>query len=116
MTVHLSCTLHMSQPPVERERRVMYTSFRLPEPVAPMPTRRGSRPRARGRERAHRTVSQTPARRAAGVGRPELKVMKPTGSSGATCRERRYARRLIANVLDNTESCIVGAVRKRVGP
>ncbi len=30
VTVHLSCTLHMSQPPVERERRVMYTSFRLP--------------------------------------------------------------------------------------
>lgn len=31
VTVHLSCTLHMAQPPVERERRVLYTSFRLPE-------------------------------------------------------------------------------------
>jgi hypothetical protein len=30
VTVHLSCTLHQSQPPVERERRVMYTGFRLP--------------------------------------------------------------------------------------
>ena len=31
ITVHLSCTLHMSQAPVDRERRVMYTGFRLPE-------------------------------------------------------------------------------------
>ena len=30
VTVHCSCTLHMSQPPVERERRVMYTGFGLP--------------------------------------------------------------------------------------
>lgn len=30
VTVHLSCTLHMAQPPVGRERRVMYTSFSLP--------------------------------------------------------------------------------------
>ena len=30
VTVHCSCTLHMAQPPVERERRVMYTSFSLP--------------------------------------------------------------------------------------
>ena len=30
ITVHLSCTLHKSQPPVERERRVLYTGFRLP--------------------------------------------------------------------------------------
>ena len=34
VTVHLSCTLHMAQPPVERERRVMYTGFRLP-PLRP---------------------------------------------------------------------------------
>ena len=27
VTVHLSCTLHMAQPPVDRERRVLYTSF-----------------------------------------------------------------------------------------
>ncbi len=31
LTIHLSCTLHMSQPPVSRERRVLYTDFRLPE-------------------------------------------------------------------------------------
>ena len=30
VTVHLSCTLHMAQAPVTRERRVLYTSFRLP--------------------------------------------------------------------------------------
>jgi hypothetical protein len=30
VTVHLSCTKHMSQPPVDRERRVLYTGFRLP--------------------------------------------------------------------------------------
>ena len=30
VTVHLSCTLHMSIPPTERERRVLYTSFTMP--------------------------------------------------------------------------------------
>jgi len=30
VTVHCSCTMHMAQPPVEQERRVMYTSFVLP--------------------------------------------------------------------------------------
>lgn len=30
VTVHCSCTLHMAAPPVEQERRVMYTSFSLP--------------------------------------------------------------------------------------
>ena len=30
VTVHCSCTLHMSHAPVERERRVMYTDFVLP--------------------------------------------------------------------------------------
>jgi hypothetical protein len=39
VTVHLSCTLHMAQQPVERERRVLYTGFSLPpldgaDPVA----------------------------------------------------------------------------------
>jgi hypothetical protein len=29
LTVHCSCTLHMSRPPVERERRVVYTGFGL---------------------------------------------------------------------------------------
>src|SRR4029079_589931 len=29
ITIPLSCTLHMSQPPVSRERRVVYTDFSL---------------------------------------------------------------------------------------
>jgi hypothetical protein len=29
LTVHCSCTLHMSRPPVDRERRVVYTGFGL---------------------------------------------------------------------------------------
>lgn len=29
VTVHLSCTLHMSIPPTVRQRRVMYTAFAL---------------------------------------------------------------------------------------
>ena len=38
VTVHCSCTLHMSRPPVSAERRVVYTGFGL----APRP---GDRPR-----------------------------------------------------------------------
>ena len=38
VTVHLSCTTHMSQPPVDRERRVIYTGFafrrRTPRPCS----------------------------------------------------------------------------------
>ena len=30
VTIHLSCTMHMAQPPTERERRVMYSGFGLP--------------------------------------------------------------------------------------
>ena len=30
VTVHTSCTMHMSHAPVDRERRVMYTGFSLP--------------------------------------------------------------------------------------
>jgi hypothetical protein len=29
VTIHCSCTLHMSRPPVSAERRVVYTGFRL---------------------------------------------------------------------------------------
>ena len=42
VTVHLSCTLHMAQPPVERERRVLYTGFRLPPRTRRRPVPRGS--------------------------------------------------------------------------
>jgi Phytanoyl-CoA dioxygenase (PhyH) len=59
VTVHTSCTMHMSHPPVDRERRVMYTGFSLPPRAA-----EAARPRldalAHVRERAHRVVSQAP--------------------------------------------------------
>jgi hypothetical protein len=29
VTVHCSCTLHMSRPPIDQERRVVYTGFGL---------------------------------------------------------------------------------------
>jgi hypothetical protein len=60
VTVHLSCTLHMAQPPVEGERRVMYTGFRLPprRPDAAVEAR--TRLRA-VREAAATTVSQPPS-------------------------------------------------------
>jgi hypothetical protein len=59
VTLHLSCTLHMAQPPVERERRVMYSGFALPalDPAA------AAEARARlvaVREAASVTVSQAP--------------------------------------------------------
>lgn len=58
ITVHCSCTLHMSEPPVERERRVLYTDFSLP-------TDEGDRSPneevlRRIREGAPTTVSQAP--------------------------------------------------------
>ena len=57
VTVHLSCTLHMSQPPETRERRVMYTDFSLPEQEGGDP---GERTIKRIREAAPVTVSQPP--------------------------------------------------------
>jgi len=59
VTVHLSCTLHMSQPPVRRERRVLYTDFQLPDRDgghAP-----GEQKLKRIREVAPTTVSQPPS-------------------------------------------------------
>jgi hypothetical protein len=58
VTVHLSCTLHMSQPPVARERRVLYTDFSLPtDEGARSPNEAVLR---RIREGAPTTVSQLP--------------------------------------------------------
>jgi hypothetical protein len=57
VTVHLSCTLHMAQPPVERERRVLYTGFRLPAPN-PAATRAARERLGQVREAAPVTVSQ----------------------------------------------------------
>ena len=59
VTVHLSCTLHMSQPPVSRERRVLYTDFSLPPAPGGDP---GEAKIRRIREGAPATVSQEPAR------------------------------------------------------
>ena len=61
VTVHCSCTLHMSQPPVERERRVMYTGFGLPakEQVGEGQQRAMAAIGA-VREGAYKTVSQAP--------------------------------------------------------
>jgi hypothetical protein len=62
VTVHLSCTLHMSQPPVERERRVLYTSFRLPPKAGTEEARAAAQARLRhARESAPVKVSQLPA-------------------------------------------------------
>jgi len=57
VTVHLSCTTHMAQPPIERERRVLYTGFRLPPPN-PDATRAAREQLGRVREAASVTVSQ----------------------------------------------------------
>lgn len=64
VTVHLSCTLHMAQPPVERDRRVLYTGFRLPA-LHPGETDRARRRLRAVRESAAVTVSQpsSPLRR-----------------------------------------------------
>jgi hypothetical protein len=60
ITVHLSCTLHMAQPPVARERRVLYTGFRLPDRSAQAAI---ARQKLRAvREAAPVTVSQEPSR------------------------------------------------------
>jgi hypothetical protein len=61
VTVHCSCTLHMSHAPVDRERRVMYTDFVLPPRAGDDP-----RPSSAGvidevRERAYKVVSQVPS-------------------------------------------------------
>jgi len=60
VTVHLSCTLHMAQPPVTRERRVMYTGFRLP-PLRPDAAAEARRRLRDVRESAATTVSQPPS-------------------------------------------------------
>ena len=59
VTMHLSCTLHMAQPPVERERRVMYSGFSLPPLDADAAAEGRARLRA-VREAAPLTVSQAP--------------------------------------------------------
>jgi hypothetical protein len=60
ITVHCSCTLHKSYPPVECERRVMYTDFTLPPHMDDEAATQGAREIARVRERAYKVVSQAP--------------------------------------------------------
>ena len=60
VTVHLSCTLHMAQPPVERDRRVLYTGFRLP-PLRPGDADAARKRLREVRETAAVTVSQPPS-------------------------------------------------------
>jgi len=57
ITIHLSCTLHMAQPPVDRPRRVMYTAFGLP-PKDPAAAAAGRKRLRAVREAAPVTVSQ----------------------------------------------------------
>jgi hypothetical protein len=61
VTVHTSCTLHMSQAPVDRERRVMYTGFRLPEDSSRTGDGAAEAKLRRIRENSYKTVSQVPA-------------------------------------------------------
>lgn len=60
VTIHLSCTSHMAQPPVSRERRVLYTGFSLPAPD-PEAQARGKARLRQDREAAPLIVSQQPA-------------------------------------------------------
>ena len=76
VTVHTSCTMHMSHPPVDRERRVMYTGFSLPPLEGD-----AARPRidalARVREHAHR-VSSTSRQGTSNDGPPLNQSRPPT--------------------------------------
>lgn len=59
LTVHLSCTLHMSQPPVTRPRKVVYTGFALP-PADPVAAEANRRRLNAVRSKTHTSVSQEP--------------------------------------------------------
>jgi len=59
VTVHLSCTLHMSQPPVRRTRKVLYTGFGQ-RPVDPEAALANRRRLQAVRSRTHTSISQEP--------------------------------------------------------
>jgi hypothetical protein len=59
VTVHLSCTLHMSQPPVHRTRQVLYTGWSQ-RPTDADEAERNRRRLQAVRSRTHTTVSQEP--------------------------------------------------------
>lgn len=56
VTVHLSCTMHMSQAPRLAERRVLYTGFRLPDDGRT--SKDTERKLSQIRENAHKNVDQ----------------------------------------------------------
>jgi hypothetical protein len=60
VTLHLSCTLHMAQPPTEHERKVLYTGYRLP-PRDPDAADVGRRRLQKSREGAPLNTSQVAA-------------------------------------------------------
>ncbi|MFN8052293.1 MAG: phytanoyl-CoA dioxygenase family protein [Acidimicrobiales bacterium] len=62
VTVHLSCTLHMAQPPTDTERRVLYTGFRLPSHDDGAARAASRRLLKASREGAPRNTSQAAAR------------------------------------------------------
>jgi hypothetical protein len=62
VTVHLSCTLHMAEPPTVAPRRVLYTGFALP-PLAPGSAGAARAQIGRVRELAPLVTSQAPSRR-----------------------------------------------------
>jgi hypothetical protein len=57
LTVHLSCTLHEATPPIEGERKVMYTGFGLPDVT---PSAAAARAWER-RNQLHKLQSQPPS-------------------------------------------------------
>ncbi|MGH0032932.1 MAG: phytanoyl-CoA dioxygenase family protein, partial [Myxococcota bacterium] len=59
VTVHLSCTQHMSQPPVTRTRKVLYTGF-AQRPTDPEAAERNRRRLNAVRSKTHTSVSQPP--------------------------------------------------------
>lgn len=59
VTVHLSCMLHMSQPPVTRGRKVLYTGFGQ-KPVNPEAAAANRNRLSEVRFKTHTTVSQAP--------------------------------------------------------
>jgi hypothetical protein len=69
LTVHCSCTLHMSHPPVTNERRVLYTGFALAPLTGKGVPVQDSAALRDVRERAYKNVSQPPSPVTAGTSR-----------------------------------------------
>jgi hypothetical protein len=59
VTVHLSCTMHMSQPPVKRTRKVLYTGFGQ-QPAEPAAAERNRLRLQAVRSKTHTSISQQP--------------------------------------------------------